>query len=153
MTTHDAANPMLDVLRVTGKGHNMSPLQPEQVRSSRSHGLGAPLRLWDATRAAIRTTGRLAEAQANEAAMLISAVMMTPLRLAGGGCDGPGKAMSYTPVGTSVQQLAERLVAEVEQLSSRTGVRTRFIWSDTAWAVSSSHRRSPTVVWPSGWTR
>ena len=53
--------------------------------------------------------------------MLISAVMTTPLRLAGGGCDGPGKAMSYTPVGTSVQQLAERLVAEVEQLLSRTG--------------------------------
>jgi pimeloyl-ACP methyl ester carboxylesterase len=32
-----------------------------------------------------------------------------------------GEAMSYPPLGTSVEQLAERLVAEVERILRRTG--------------------------------
>jgi pimeloyl-ACP methyl ester carboxylesterase len=109
--------------------------------------------------------GRAATAQANEAAMLLSAAAMTPLRLVGGGFDGASssstpveastvsttrpvllvhgfagttsswtlvahtlgargltvEAMSYPPLGTSVEQLAERLVAEVEGILCRTG--------------------------------
>jgi pimeloyl-ACP methyl ester carboxylesterase len=102
--------------------------------------------------------------QANEAARLMSATAMTPIRLVGGGFDGaiassPVKAptapttrpvllvhgfagtksswslvahalsvrgltveaMGYPPLGTSVEQLAERLVAEVERILSESG--------------------------------
>ena len=103
--------------------------------------------------------------QANEAVMLMSAAATTPLRLFGGGFDGPSstsppveaptaptkrpvllvhgfagtksswslvahtlrargltvEAMSYPPLGTSVEQLAERLVAEVETILCATG--------------------------------
>jgi pimeloyl-ACP methyl ester carboxylesterase len=150
----------------------MSQLQPtrrqrqEGVCGSRRHGgLTTPLRVLSGARAAVRTVGRAAMVQANEAAMLMSAAAMTPLRLVAGGFDGatsssaPVKtsaasttrpvllvhgfagtksswsliahtlrargltveAMSYRPLGTSVEQLAERLVAEVERILSRTG--------------------------------
>ena len=150
----------------------MSQLQPtgrqpkEQVCGSRRHsGLTTPLRVFSGARAAVRTVGRAAMVQANEAAMLMSAAAMTPLRLASGGFDGASsssppvkaatasttrpvllvhgfagtksswssvahtlgargltvEAMSYPPLGTSVQQLADRLVAEVERILCRTG--------------------------------
>src|SRR6476660_1786585 len=150
----------------------MSQLQPtgrqpkEQVCGSRRHsGLTTPLRVFSAARAAVRTVGRAAMVQANEAAMLMPAAAMTPLRLASGGFDGASsssppvkaatasttrpvllvhgfagtksswssvahtlgargltvEAMSYPPLGTSVEQLAERLVAEVERILCRTG--------------------------------
>jgi triacylglycerol lipase len=142
----------------------MAQLQPtgrrtERVCASRRHsGLTMPRRVLRVARAAVRTAGRAAMVQANEAAMLMSAAAMTPLRLVGGGFDGPSsssppvtaptapttrpvllvhgfagtksswslvahtlrargltvEAMSYPPLGTSVEQLAERLVAEVE---------------------------------------
>ena len=150
----------------------MSQLQPtgrqrkERVCGSRRHtGLTTPLRVLSGARSAVQTVGRAAMVQANEAAMLMSAAAMTPLRLVGGGFDGassssaPVKAssasttrpvllvhgfagtksswslvahtlsargltvetMSYPPLGTSVAQLAERLVAEVERILCRTG--------------------------------
>jgi len=150
----------------------MSQLQPtgrqpkEQVCGSRRHsGLTTPLRVFSGARAAVRTVGRAAMVQANEAAMLMSAAAMTPLRLASGGFDGASsssppvkaatasttcpvllvhgfagtksswssvahtlstrgltvEAMSYPPLGTSVEQLAERLVAEVARILRRTG--------------------------------
>src|SRR4029077_13779212 len=150
----------------------MSQLQPtrrqpkEQVCGSCRHsGLTTPLRVLSGARAAVRTVGRAAMVQANEAAMLMSAAAMTPLRLVAGGFDGASgssppvkastasttrpvllvhgfagtksswslvahtlsargltvEAMSYPPLGTSVEQLAERLVAEVERILRRTG--------------------------------
>ena len=150
----------------------MSQLQPtgrqrkERVCGSRRHsGLTTPLRVLSGARAAVRTVGRAAMVQANEAAMLMSAAAMTPLRLVAGGFDGASsssppvkastasttrpvllvhgfagtksswslvahtlsargltvEAMSYPPLGTSVEQLAERLVAEVERILCRTG--------------------------------
>ena len=72
----------------------MSQLQPtgrqrkEQVCGSRRHsGLTTPLRVLSGARAAVRTVGRAAMVQANEAAMLMSAAAMIPLRLVGGGFD------------------------------------------------------------------
>jgi hypothetical protein len=59
--------------------------------------------------------------------------------------------MSYQPLGTSVEQLAEQLAAEAETIL--WSVPTRCIWSDTVWAVSSSPKPSPAVVWTGGWTR
>ncbi|HWY00050.1 MAG TPA: hypothetical protein VNY55_09290, partial [Mycobacterium sp.] len=53
----------------------------------RHSGLTTPLRVFSAARAAVRTVGRAAMVQANEAAMLMSAAAMTPLRLASGGFD------------------------------------------------------------------
>ncbi|MGY4652846.1 esterase/lipase family protein [Mycobacterium sp. URHB0021] len=136
----------------------------ERVRASRS-GLTTPRRVLGGARAAVRTMGRAAMVQASEAAMLLSAAAMTPLRLVGGGFDDTSRpstpvesstvsttrpvllvhgfagtksswslvahtlsargltveAMSYPPLGTSVEQLAERLVAEVERILGRTG--------------------------------
>ena len=73
----------------------MSQLQPtgrqrkERVCGSRRHsGLTTPLRVLSGARAAVRTVERAAMVQANEAAMLLSAAAMTPLRLVGGGFDG-----------------------------------------------------------------
>ncbi len=133
----------------------------EQVCASRGQGsLPTPPRVLGGARAAVRTAGRAAMVQVNEAVMLMSAAAMTPLRLLGGGFDGPGnasppvkaataptsrpvllvhgfagttsswslvahtlrargltvEAMSYPPLGTSVEQLAEQLVAEVEKI-------------------------------------
>ena len=147
-------------LRPTGK----QPKQP--VGPSRRHnGLTTPLRVLSGARAAVATVRRAAMVQANEAAMMISAAAMTPLRLISGGFDGASssspavkastppttrpvllvhgfagttaswsmvahalsargltvEAMSYPPLGTSVAQLAERLVAEVERILCRTG--------------------------------
>ena len=150
----------------------MSQLQPtgrqpkERVCGSRRHsGLTTPLRVFSGARAAVRTVGRAAMVQANEAAMLMSAAAMTPLRLVAGGLDGASgssppvkactasttrpvllvhgfagtksslalvahalnargmtvEAMSYPPLGTSVKQLAERVVAEVERILVATG--------------------------------
>lgn len=149
----------------------MSQLQPtsghraEPVWARRRTGFTTPQRVLAAGGAAIRTVGRAAVVQANEAAMLMSTVAMMPLRLLGGRYDtassssltvkaltapttlpvllvhGFGgtksswalvanalsargvtvEAMSYPPVGTSVQQLAERLVAEVERILVATG--------------------------------
>lgn len=150
----------------------MSQLQPtgrqrqERVCASRRQtGLTTPLRVLRGARAAVRTAGRAAMVQANEAAMLMSAAAMTPLRLVAGGFDGSSSAsppvkaptapttrpvllvhgfagttaswslvaptlrargltvgaMSYPPLGTSVEQLAEQLVAEVEEILCRTG--------------------------------
>ena len=150
----------------------MSELQPtgrqrqERVRASRRYGgLTTPRRVLHGARAAVRTAGRAAMVQANEAAMLMSAAAMTPLRLVVGGFDGASssspplkaptaptsrpvllvhgfagtkaswslvahtlrargltvEAMSYPPVGTSVEQLADQLVAEVERILCRTG--------------------------------
>jgi triacylglycerol lipase len=149
----------------------MRQLQPtgqqrtEPVCASRRHSaLTTPRRVLRGARAAVGTAGRAAMVQANEAAMLMSAAAMTPLRLVGGGF-GPSsssppvkaptaattrpvllvhgfagtksswslvahtlrargltvEAMSYPPLGTSVEQLAERLVAEVEQILCATG--------------------------------
>ncbi len=147
-------------LHPTGK----QPKQP--VGASRRHdGLTTPLRVLSGARAAVATARRAAMVQANEAAMLISAAAMTPLRLISGGFDGASssspavkastppttrtvllvhgfagttsswsmvahalsargltvEAMSYPPLGTSVAQLAERLVADVERILCRTG--------------------------------
>ncbi len=150
----------------------MSQLQPtgrqrkERVCASRGHrSLTKRLRVLSGARGAVRTVGRAAMVQANEAAMLLSAAAMTPLRLVGGGFDDSSssstpveastvsttcpvllvhgfagttsswslvartlsargltvEAMSYPPLGTSVEQLAERLVAEVERILCRTG--------------------------------
>ena len=150
----------------------MSQLQPtgrqrqERVCASRGHrGRTTPLRVLGGARAAVRTVGRAAMVQANEAAMLLSVAAMTPLRLVGGGFDGASssstpveastesttrpvllvhgfagttsswtlvahtlsargltvEAMSYPPLGTSVERLAERLVAEVERILCKTG--------------------------------
>jgi len=138
----------------------------ERVRASRRRrGLTTPLRVLGGARAAVRTMGRAAMVQASEAAMLLSAAAMTPLRLVGGGFDDTSRssipveastgsttrpvllvhgfagtksswslvahtlsargltveAMSYPPLGTSVEQLAQRLVAEVERILGRTG--------------------------------
>jgi triacylglycerol lipase len=150
----------------------MGQLQPtgqqrtEPVCASRRHSaLTTPRRVLRGARAAVGTAGRAAMVQANEAAMLMSTVAMTPLRLVGGGFDGPRsasppvtaptapttrpvllvhgfagtksswslvahtlrargltvEAMSYPPLGTSVEQLAERLIAEVERILGATG--------------------------------
>ena len=55
------------------------------------------------------------------------------------------ETMTYPPLGTSVEQLAEQLVAEVERTLSRP-VQTRYIWSDTVWAALSSRKPSRTLV-------
>ena len=133
--------------------------------SSRHSGLMTPRRVLGGARAAVRTAGRAARVQANEAVMLMSAAAMTPLRLVSGGFDGSSstsppveaptapttrpvllvhgfagtksswslvahtlrargltvEAMSYPPLGTSVEQLAEQLAAEVERILCRTG--------------------------------
>jgi triacylglycerol lipase len=149
----------------------MSQLKPtgrqrkQEVSGSHRHrGLTTPLRVMGGARTAIRTVGRAAMVQANEAAMLMSATAMTPIRLLGGGFDGPAastpvkvptaptarpvllvhgfagtksswslvahalsvrgltvQAMGYPPLGTSVGQLAERLVAEVERILTESG--------------------------------
>ena len=150
----------------------MSQLQPtgrqrrQRVCESRRHtGLTTRLRVLGDARAAVQTVGRVAMVQANEAAMVISAAAMTPLRLVAGGFDGASspsasvkactasttrpvllvhgfagtksswslvadalrargltvQAMSYPPLGTSVEQLADQLVAEVDEILRRTG--------------------------------
>lgn len=121
-----------------------------------------PRRVLSGARAAVRTAGRAARVQANEAVMLMSAAAMTPLRLVSGAFDSPSstsppmeaptarpvllvhgfagtksswslvahtlrargltvEAMSYPPLGTSVEQLAELLAVEVERILCRTG--------------------------------
>ena len=141
--------------------------QPKQrvCGSGRHKGLTGPLRVLGGARAMVRTLGRAAMVQANEAAMLMSAAAMTPLRLIGGAFDGASgssapvyactapttrpvllvhgfagtksswslvthalaargltvEAMSYPPLGMSVEQLAEQLVAEVEAMLRRSG--------------------------------
>ncbi len=124
-----------------------------------------PRRVLGGARTAVRTAGRAARVQANEAVMLMSAAAMTPLRLVSGGFDESRstsppleaptapttrpvllvhgfagtksswslvahtlrargltvEAMSYPPLGTSVEQLAELLAAEVERILRRTG--------------------------------
>jgi triacylglycerol esterase/lipase EstA (alpha/beta hydrolase family) len=119
------------------------------------------MRALTSARAAVETLGRTAIAHANEAAMLMSAVAMAPLRLARHRYNDAGiqpvrttptarpvllvhgfggtrsswvlvtealsargmtvAAMAYSPVGTSVPQLADQLIREVEALLARTG--------------------------------
>ena len=145
-----------------------SPARPRAERvyaAHRQNGPTTPQGVLGAARAAVQTVRRAAVVQANEAAMLMSAVAMAPLRLVGGGYDtassssptvksltGPTtrpvllvhgfagtksslalvaralnargmtvEAMSYPPLGTSVKQLAKRLVAEVERILLATG--------------------------------
>ena len=199
--TPDPPTAIIKVIRVTRQRgrtcRNCSEGTKERVCGSRRHsGLTTRLRVMSGASAAVRTVGRAAMVQANEAAMLLSAAAMTPLRLVGGGFDGASgssapvkapttsttrpvllvhglagtksswslvahalnargltvEAMSYPPLGTSVEQLAEQLVAEVERISCEP-VQTRCIWSDTVWAVLSSPKPSPTVVWTAGLTR
>ena len=49
------------------------------------------------------------------------------------------EVMTYPPLVTSVEQLAERLIVEVERTCVEPAQK-RYIWSDTVWAVLSSHR-------------
>jgi hypothetical protein len=50
-------------------------------------------------------------------------------------------AITYSPFGTSVKQVRRPARVKVEWLLSQTGA-DKLLWSDTAWAVSSSRRPS-----------
>jgi triacylglycerol lipase len=59
-------------------------------------------------------------------------------------------AVAYAPLGLSVAQLADQLVAEVEMILSRTGAAKVHLVGHSL-GVSSSRRPSPTVAW-TGWS-
>jgi triacylglycerol lipase len=163
---------MLEVVRVTQQGVDMSQSQPMKTQqeepvcgSRRRVGLTTGLRVRRGTRAAVQTVAHAAMVQVNEVAMLMSVAAMTPLRLIGGGFEPASRlsphtkarpapkahpvllvhglggtksswsvvaqtlsalgltveTITYAPLGTSVEQLADQLVAEVQRILSRTG--------------------------------